>query len=379
MNILLIIRAEFACFIILLLLFIYSVTYCRQEDRARFLRLCLFGIGHVIFDGITVYTVNSLETVPEMANRVCHIVFYLFALLFCYEFFCYVLYLSFSREFAAKVSRITQAVPVAFLVISPFLRIDYLHGRGTNYSFGPCVFVGYGIAASIFLASALIIVFHFRKLAPNVRASLFPTVMCMLLAVITQIAVPELLFTGVDVTLVTVGTYFAIENPAGRYRERALMDLNTSVKNRNCYDQDVAALKAKYGDGKVSGEVAWVVCDLDELKKINDRHGHLTGDEALRLAACVLRSELKHAYGVYRIGGDEFAAIYLDKPEPLVVSEIKEAKKARDASGTKCGLVLRFSMGYAFSAGDRSLVEIIEAADQKMYEDKKARKQADML
>ena len=62
-----------------------------------------------------------------------------------------------------------------------------------------------------------------------------------------------------------------------------------------------------------------------------------------------------------------------------MVSEIKEAKKARDASGTKCGLALRFSMGYAFSAGDRSLVEIIEAADQKMYEDKKARKQADML
>ena len=88
MNILLILREEIVCFIVLSFLFFYSHIYSKGEQK-RFIRACAYAIGHVIFDIITVITVNN--DVHPTINWICHIIFYYFALLFCYELFKYCL------------------------------------------------------------------------------------------------------------------------------------------------------------------------------------------------------------------------------------------------------------------------------------------------
>ena len=58
--------------------------------------------------------------------------------------------------------------------------------------------------------------------------------------------------------------------------------------------------------------------DLDHFKSINDRFGHATGDEVLRVFAGVARSSMRGDDLVGRLGGEEFAAIV---PEPIEFAE----------------------------------------------------------
>lgn len=375
MNVLLITRSEIICLVILIFLLVYSIIYSQRKEKDRFIRICIFALGHVVLDGITVYTVNHLDIVPLWLNWICHMVFYVFALLFCYEFFCYVAYVALPEKLAKPVSYVVLAAPVLFVIVSPLLRIDYLTGRGTNYSFGPCVYVGYGTAAVILLAGFLVLVFNYRKLEKNARFCLLPMVIFMLASIIVQAVLPELLFTGAGMTLVTVGMYFAIENPAEKYRMRAMFDPDTSARSKTSYEEDMKYLNEHYRSGFHRKMVACVMADINNLKLINDRYGHLEGDEMIRMTAKILLGNLKNAFNVYRIGGDEFLAVYVDKGEVLISEEVQAVRRECGEARTEEGHALGLSVGYAVSTGCETMEEILEEADRKMYAEKARMKQ----
>ena len=116
MNVVLIVRAELVCIVILLYLFFFSLRYWENEEKKRFLRMCICALGHVTFDMITVYTVNHLETIPLWINNLLHMVFYEFAIVFCYEFLCYeedLLYLN--EKYAEKAGKMELAYVICDL------------------------------------------------------------------------------------------------------------------------------------------------------------------------------------------------------------------------------------------------------------------------
>ena len=370
MNILLTIRAEIICLVIQVFLLVYGILYNKSQTEKIFLRICCWGLLHVVFDIITVYTVNHLEIVPPEVNWLCHVVFFMSAIMFCYEFLNYIFQISYSEKVVKKLRIISTAIPVLYLVLIPFLEIEYLTGRGTNYSFGPCVYAGYGCTVVLFLSSIAVIVIKFRQIEKNIRRALIPMVLFMAAGVAYQIFVPEFLFTGAEVTLVTVGMYFAVENPTERYRLRAFIDLDTSVKSRNCYDEDVVTLEQKYRASVSPKDVACVVCDLNSLKNVNDTYGHLVGDELIRLAASALKDHLKSAYSIYRVGGDEFVAIYVDEQVPRVEQEVEQARNASGKLHTGNGCPLSIAIGFAKSSEGDSILDVVAAADRKMYQEK---------
>jgi diguanylate cyclase (GGDEF)-like protein len=69
------------------------------------------------------------------------------------------------------------------------------------------------------------------------------------------------------------------------------------------------ALRAWFERWEGGEPVSVVLIDVDELKRINDRHGHDAGDEALRLVAGVLKQSIRPGDLVVRWGGDEFVAV----------------------------------------------------------------------
>lgn len=375
MNVLLIIRSEIICLVILLFLIVYSSAYCQKEDKNCFLRICFWALGHVVFDAVTVYTVNHLDIVPDIVNLICHIIFYAFVILFCYEYFCYVARITLPPSSVGTVTKIALAAPILYFIVTPFLRMDYLVGNGTNYSFGPCVFAGYGTAAVLCIGSAALIVFNYKKIDWNIRIALIPVSLFLVTAILVQIAVPELLFTGAGATLVTVGMYFAVENPAEKYREQAFMDLDTSVRNKNCYDKDMKYLNDRFCLSSPGKPMACVVADLNDLKAINDQYGHLTGDEIIRLAAHIMTENLKSAYGVYRIGGDEFVAVYVDTEVVMMEMEVAAVKKACQVASERKNSSFSLSIGCAVSMRGQSVYDLIREADRKMYEEKSRIKQ----
>jgi diguanylate cyclase (GGDEF)-like protein len=87
----------------------------------------------------------------------------------------------------------------------------------------------------------------------------------------------------------------------------ALVDPLTRLGNRRAFDEalETSVQRAQRSGGRLS----LILADLDGFKDINDRWGHLTGDECLRDVAGVLRELLRGPDACFRWGGDEFAIL----------------------------------------------------------------------
>lgn len=116
--------------------------------------------------------------------------------------------------------------------------------------------------------------------------------------------------------------------------------------------------------------------DLNEFKEINDRFGHAEGDKALIAFAEQMRSVFRESDVFARLGGDEFVALMTDCPEPRLDAVLTRFRSAIDAYNQKAkrGYDLKYSVGHiAFIPEDKESIEdLLERADRKMYEDKRA-------
>ncbi len=367
---LLIVREEIVCLTVLVFLWINARFYKLGKDHGSFQRMLFYALGHVAFDVITVLTVNSLDTVPEWLNLAAHVIFYLFAILFSQEFFCYVVEIIYGKRIQRIVRIVTLCMVVAYVVALPVLPIVYLKGYGTNYSLGPAAFVGYGLAMVFFVGSAVILVVHYRTLAPHVRMALVPMLLVMVAAECIQIAVPELLITGGAATIVTVAFFFSLENPAVVFKQKLMIDALTGVKSRHSYEIDIKKMEETYAQDRGT-QFGLVFCDINGLKRVNDVNGHLEGDAYIGRIAQILMKNLKSAENIYRMGGDEFLTVYRNVDEAVIRQEIGQVNADCVAQSAELSYKMSIAAGFAMSGEEYgSLREVLRVADYLMYKNR---------
>ncbi|MEZ6116621.1 MAG: GGDEF domain-containing protein [Pirellulaceae bacterium] len=100
-----------------------------------------------------------------------------------------------------------------------------------------------------------------------------------------------------------------LEGEKQRWQEAAQTDALTGIPNRREFDRRVQAIIDASCRTGISREIAVVLIDVDHFKKLNDTHGHLAGDEALKQVAKCLAKTVRQTDFVGRIGGEEFAAL----------------------------------------------------------------------
>jgi diguanylate cyclase (GGDEF)-like protein len=112
--------------------------------------------------------------------------------------------------------------------------------------------------------------------------------------------------------------------------------------------------------------------DLNEFKEYNDRHGHVAGDDALRLFGRALAGETRAMNLAARYGGDEFIVLLTDSDglgAEAFIARLRRAYPGFDATGSQQELA--FSAGYA--TYDASMVtpeDLVAAADRNLYASK---------
>jgi diguanylate cyclase (GGDEF)-like protein/PAS domain S-box-containing protein len=157
-------------------------------------------------------------------------------------------------------------------------------------------------------------------------------------------------------------------------RALSLVDSLTGLPNRRAFitlsDQ---ALKWAARIGK---EVLLIFIDVDNLKQINDTHGHLAGDRALVDTARVLRETFREADIVARLGGDEFIAMITADNEDagkLVMTRLHTRVATLNQSGERL-FALGLSIGFTHAKADGArLLDLMERADASLYERKRSR------
>jgi diguanylate cyclase (GGDEF)-like protein len=119
-----------------------------------------------------------------------------------------------------------------------------------------------------------------------------------------------------------------------------------------------------------------VLLDVDHFKRVNDRHGHAGGDQALRAVAAMLTAGVRGSDLVARLGGDELAVLLpgasVDRAVELAERLRREATELRPA-GFEAG-ELSLSLGVAAAAGVHAQPgELMSRADEQLYRAKGTR------
>ncbi len=144
------------------------------------------------------------------------------------------------------------------------------------------------------------------------------------------------------------------------------LDGLTGLLNQAALERRVAAPE------EFPGVVA--VCDMDNFKEVNDRHGHLVGDEILRNIGSLLQASIRHEDQAFRWGGDEFVILFRNQRSNVAqrrMGEIEARLRGFRVRGYGV-LPISFSWGTAEAHG-RPLREALDEADRNMYTVKRQR------
>ena len=130
-------------------------------------------------------------------------------------------------------------------------------------------------------------------------------------------------------------------------------------------------------DAPESGCVA--VIDLNNLKPLNDRHGHAAGDAALKIVARSLRTHFRVTDPLFRIGGDEFAVVMVGCGEDDLVARLArldESLRRQRVPGIPDEIDVEAAWGVAPFDSAAGLRAAYQRADAAMYERKRELKAA---
>jgi diguanylate cyclase (GGDEF)-like protein len=149
----------------------------------------------------------------------------------------------------------------------------------------------------------------------------------------------------------------------------AATDALTGLHNRRLFDEyfEKEMNRAKrYGQ-----QLAVVILDLHKLKEVNDRHGHLQGDQVLQIAAATLRRTLRSSDFAFRIGGDEFAVLLPQTDTEQAVTLCRRVRSQYESElaplGLAIGVTLDFGVAVHPQDGDQKST-LMGLADKRLYE-----------
>ncbi|AFS79184.1 putative diguanylate cyclase [Gottschalkia acidurici 9a] len=143
-------------------------------------------------------------------------------------------------------------------------------------------------------------------------------------------------------------------------------DTLTGLFNRAYFEKEVKRL-----NNVINTKIGILVCDLDNLKEINDELGHKRGDQLIKESGKIIEKSFKRC-SVFRIGGDEFSVI-LDnlgcREVEAKISNLKSQINRYNKSEPK--IPIKISIGFSYSEHSLGQVsKVFKEADRNMYKDK---------
>ncbi|MCA1704817.1 MAG: GGDEF domain-containing protein, partial [Actinobacteria bacterium] len=191
-------------------------------------------------------------------------------------------------------------------------------------------------------------------------------------ALVGSVFVGHLVLYGI--TAAVLGAFAeAHQDVQSHLRNLATLDPLTKVSNVARFYDEMGLMETQQENFAV------VLVDVDHLKALNDRYGHQAGSAAIQTVATSLRKVVRTTDCVARFGGDEFVMIlkHADRAgTQIVVNRIRGVLAEQTLPGLP-EVTVTVSAGVAMFGEDGiTSEELLARADEAMYADKRARKEA---
>jgi diguanylate cyclase (GGDEF)-like protein len=151
------------------------------------------------------------------------------------------------------------------------------------------------------------------------------------------------------------------------HRRRSTLDPLTGLFNRNALEQRLSELDGQPCDPFEGQSHAFLLCDLDHFKRVNDEHGHAAGDAVLQDVAYTMRATLRAGDSIYRVGGEEIL-VMLPGAGHEDALEIAERLRMAVRERRPVGICVSVSIGVAVAEpGVVNTDELLSRADAALY------------
>ena len=310
-------RLQIACLLIVGYIGFTYFRECRRYHKSLkssiFDEILVISMFCIIFDGITAVTVNHLESVNEVLNRVFHLLFLIGIDAVIYMLFGYMLKTTGTFP-VRKKNRLLLHSPYllnVLIVVGSIGSLEFRTGTYSNYSMGIAAYTCFAMVI-IYVGLSLIVFFkHWNYIEHNKRMSILTFLLAIGGITTVQAIFPEVLLSSVAVTLTVIGIYLNQEDPAlseiSRYHSEMVMSFATLVENK---------------DGSTGGHIkrttAYVKLLAEELRVRGYYKEFLTKDYIRNLC---------QAAPMHDIGKIAVPDVVLQKPGRLTPEEFEIIKK----------------------------------------------------
>ena len=206
------IRCQAGCLgVVLYLGSIYFFAKRKDTIQHRlFSAMILASIVNLVFDMITVYTVNHLESVPGGLNHFFHIIFIASIVVILYIIYLYVQCLAYTEFSFRRKWLIPLAIAIPAVL---FLPIRYNESPFGNYSGGPYVIVAYACAYAYFVLSVIVLIRRRKNMEPKAIRAIIVAMISMFVVTTIEGIWGEMLISSIGVTLVNAAFFYTVESP----------------------------------------------------------------------------------------------------------------------------------------------------------------------
>lgn len=193
----------------------------------------------IIFDGVTACTVNFLDKVPVSINLFFHM-----GMFILYEFFVALIsYYWISVTIGFPKNRMIKFICMFPSIISQILtlvfmnELRYLEGKYTYYSMGKSVYICFGCIIFYCMVTVAVIVKNRKFIPENKKKNLYASWFMVMLILLIQVVFPQTLISCIAVTMMIIGIFLNLENPAiyglEHYHSEMVMGFATMVENKD--------------------------------------------------------------------------------------------------------------------------------------------------
>lgn len=248
-------------------------------------------------------------------------------------------------------------------ILSPFFGYIFYVDANNNYERGSLflVFVAVYIINIIFLLIRTLYVCN-KSLYP-IKWKIIGLSLFTISGTCIQLLIPSVYSSWHCVTLSLFLLYVFLSEFDGSF------DKLTMLFNRSAFEK---ALK------QLSGRKAFsvIALDINDFKEVNDTYGHEYGDTALKKVATIMMDSFGTNCSSYRIGGDEFCIICMDKNREQIENSLEYVGRnlAKERQLDKCLPTIAYGYSIFLKGETLDLQKMLKQADDQMYKRKELQK-----